>query len=149
VLSGAIWGFWHAPLILMGLDYPQHRVLGLLLIMVFAVIIGTLLGWTRLATGSVWPAVLGHAAVDANQVAGGVYDLLPANAQVDTALGGLTGVTGWILPLLFILALVLMRRLPVRNPPDLADPGDGQSGQGGAGASYAVEASTSVELRTE
>jgi membrane protease YdiL (CAAX protease family) len=121
LISGMIWGFWHAPLILMGFDYPQHRLLGLVLIMGFGVIVGILLGWTRLATGSVWPAVLGHAAVDANQVAGGVYVLLPAGAQFDTALGGLTGVTGWILPVLFILVLALTRRLPVRKPPDLAD----------------------------
>ena len=149
LLSGAIWGFWHAPLILMGLDYPQHRVLGLLLIMIFGIIVGTLLGWTRLATGSVWPAVLGHAAVDANQVAGGIYVLLPANAQIDTALGGLTGVTGWILPLLFILVLALTHQLPVRNPPDLADPGDGQRASSAGQGPQAVEASTSVERRTE
>jgi membrane protease YdiL (CAAX protease family) len=126
-ISGAIWGFWHAPLVLIGFDYPQHHLLGVVLITVFGIIFGILLGWTRLATGSVWPAVLGHAAIDANQVAGGVYDLLPANAQVDTALGGLTGVTGWILPMLFIAFLALTHRLPVRQPPDLANSSTNQS----------------------
>jgi membrane protease YdiL (CAAX protease family) len=121
LISGAIWGFWHTPLILMGFDYPQHRLLGVALITLFAIIIGVILGWTRLATGSVWPAVLGHAAIDANQVAGGVYVLLPAGAQFDTALAGLTGVTGWILPVLFIALLALTRRLPVRHPPDLVE----------------------------
>jgi hypothetical protein len=53
-------------------------------------------------------------------VAGGVYVLLPAGAQIDTALAGMTGVTGWILPLLFVGMLALTHRLPVRNPPDLA-----------------------------
>jgi membrane protease YdiL (CAAX protease family) len=139
LISGAIWGFWHAPLILMGFDYPQHHLLGVGLIMAFGMIIGTLLGWTRLATGSVWPAVLGHAAVDANQVAGGVYVLLPANAQFDTALGGLTGVTGWILPVLFIAFLALTHRLPVRNPPDLADPHGGGSAEAPAMAPHMAE----------
>jgi len=125
LLSGAIWGFWHTPLILMGFDYPQHRVLGVLLITLFGMIVGVILGWTRLATGSVWPAVLGHAAVDANQVAGGVYVLLPAGAQIDTALAGMTGVTGWILPVLFIAFLAVTRRLPVRNPPDRPDADQG------------------------
>jgi uncharacterized protein len=120
LISGAIWGFWHAPLILMGFDYPQHHILGVVLITLFGMIIGTVLGWTRLATGSVWPAVFGHAAIDANQVAGGVYVLLPAGAHFDTALAGMTGVTGWILPLAFIAVLALTRRLPVRNPPDMA-----------------------------
>jgi membrane protease YdiL (CAAX protease family) len=120
LISGAIWGLWHAPVILMGFDYPQHRVLGVALIMVFCMIVGTILGWTRLATGSVWPATLGHAAVDANEVMGGVFVLLPAGAQFDTALASMSGVTGWILPLLFIAFLALTRRLPVANPPDLA-----------------------------
>jgi hypothetical protein len=105
----------------MGFDYPQHHVLGVVRIVLFGIIVGTLLGWARLATGSVWPAVLGRAAVDANQVAGGPFVLLPAGAQFDTALGGLTGVTGWILPVAFILALILTHQLPIRNPPDLAE----------------------------
>jgi hypothetical protein len=104
----------------MGFDYPQHHILGVALITLFGVIVGIVLGWARLATGSVWPAVLGHAAIDANEVVGGVYVLLLANANVDTALAGMTGVTGWILPLLFIGFLALTHRLPVRIPPDLA-----------------------------
>jgi membrane protease YdiL (CAAX protease family) len=120
LISGMLWGVWHAPLILMGFDYPQHHLLGVLLLTVFCVLIGTLLGWTRLATGSVWPAVFGHAAVDANQVAGGAYVLLRAGPLPDTALAGLTGITGWILPALLIAFLVLTHRLPVRNPPDAA-----------------------------
>jgi membrane protease YdiL (CAAX protease family) len=127
LISGAIWGFWHAPLILMGFDYPQHHILGVVLITVFGVIMGIILGWTRLATGSVWPAVLGHDALDANQLLGGVYVLLRAGAPFDTALGGISGVTGWILPLLFIGFLALTRRLPVRNPPDLAAPDPARS----------------------
>jgi membrane protease YdiL (CAAX protease family) len=125
VTTGVIWGLWHAPLILMGFDYPQHHILGILLLTVFCVIIGVILGWTRLATGSVWPAVLGHAAMDANQVLGGAYVLLRAGAFPDTALAGLTGVTGWILPALFIAFLALTHRLPVRNPPDTAPASNG------------------------
>jgi membrane protease YdiL (CAAX protease family) len=119
LLSGAIWGFWHAPLILMGFNYPQHHILGVLLFTLFGMVFGVILGWTRLATGSVWPAVFGHAALDANQVAGGIYVLLPAKATFDTALAGITGITALILPMLFIVFLVLTKRLPVSNPPDL------------------------------
>ena len=63
--SGAIWGRWHAPIVLLGFNYPGHHPLvGLLLMTIFSTIIGILLSWTRLATGCVWPAVLGHAALD-------------------------------------------------------------------------------------
>jgi hypothetical protein len=37
----------------------------------------------------------------------------------DSALAGVTGVTGWLLPLLVIAVLVATGRLPVRDSPDL------------------------------
>jgi hypothetical protein len=55
LISGAIWGMWHAPLIVLGANYPGHPVLGILLMTINCMIVGTILGWTRLATGSIWP----------------------------------------------------------------------------------------------
>jgi membrane protease YdiL (CAAX protease family) len=118
--SGVIWGLWHAPVVLLGFNYPLHPpLIGLLLMVIFSTIMGTLLGWTRLATGSVWPAVLGHAGMDANQVLGGVLLLMRAGATIDTA-QVLIGWTGWLLPLLCIAVLARTGRLPVRDAPDLA-----------------------------
>jgi membrane protease YdiL (CAAX protease family) len=114
-LSGVIWGVWHGPLILLGLNYPLHPVAGVFLMIGLCVIFGTILGWLRLASGSLVPAVLGHAAIDAS--AGAIFVFGPAGARYDGALVGLTGWTGWILPLLFIGFLILTRRLPVGNPP--------------------------------
>jgi membrane protease YdiL (CAAX protease family) len=133
LLSGAIWGFWHTPLILLGFDYPLHPALGILLITLLGMIFGTLLGWTRLKTGSVWPAVLGHAGIDAS--AGAILVFGRAGAPFDSAVLGLTGWTGWIVPLLIIALLVITRRLPVRRAPepgkascaDFADSADNKS----------------------
>jgi membrane protease YdiL (CAAX protease family) len=122
LISGAVWGLWHAPIILLGFNYPLHPVLGVFLMTIFCTIIGTILGWTRLATGSVWPAVLGHAGMNSSQVLGGVAVLTLAGAEYDTAHVFITGRTGWILPLLFIAFLVVAHRLPVRDAPDLASP---------------------------
>jgi membrane protease YdiL (CAAX protease family) len=119
LISGAIWGFWHAPLILVGFNYPQHQVLGVFLMVIFCMIVGTILGWTRLATGSVWPAVLGHAGINSSQVLGGVAVLTQGGAKYDTAQVFLTGWSGWIIPLLFVALLVITRRLPVRSSTDL------------------------------
>ena len=91
---------------------------------IFATIVGVLLGWTRLATGSVWPAVLGHASINSSQVLGGILVLMRAGTTYDPAHTTLLGWTGWLLPLLFIAFLVLTHRLPVRNAPDLARPGE-------------------------
>lgn len=65
---GLIWGIWHWPVIAMGhnygLDYPGAPWLGLLAMVLFTFICGTLLGWIVLRGGSVWPAVIGHAAIN-------------------------------------------------------------------------------------
>ncbi len=118
ILSGIIWGLWHAPVILLGYNYPSHPASGWLLMTAMCVVWGLLFGWTRLATGSVWPAVIAHGAL--NGSAGIVVLLAQADTPVAPALVGVTGVTGWILPLLVVGALVLSGRLPVPDAPDLA-----------------------------
>jgi membrane protease YdiL (CAAX protease family) len=68
VLMGLIWGVWHWPIIAMGhnygLDYPGVPWLGLLGMVWFAFVTGTFLGWISWRGGSVWPAVIGHGALN-------------------------------------------------------------------------------------
>ena len=68
VLMGLIWGVWHWPVILMGhnygLDYPGAPFLGPVAMVWFTLMMGTLLGWLTFKAGSVWPAVIGHAAIN-------------------------------------------------------------------------------------
>jgi membrane protease YdiL (CAAX protease family) len=68
VLMGAIWGFWHWPVIFMGYEYgftyPGFPWVGPLLFIWVAFCFGTFLGWLALRGGSVWPAVIGHAAIN-------------------------------------------------------------------------------------
>jgi uncharacterized protein len=111
VLTGVLWGIWHAPVTLLGYDYPFHPKLGMVLMTLFCIVFGTLLGWLRLATGSVWPAVIGHAAMDA--VGEFTYVLAAAGQKIDTAQVTILGWSGWILPLLIILFLVWLKQLPV------------------------------------
>jgi hypothetical protein len=81
-------------------------------------IVGVILGWMRLATGSIWPAVLGHAGFNAS--VGAAYIFGRTGADYDQAQVTLAGWTGWILPLFFIALLVVTRRLPVRRGSDPA-----------------------------
>jgi uncharacterized protein len=115
ILTGALWGLWHAPIVLLGYDYPFHPKLGILLMTIFCVIFGILLGWLRLATGSIWPAVIAHGAI--NAVGEFTYVVAASGQKIDTAHVTILGWTGWILPLLVILVLVLMKRLPFPNEP--------------------------------
>jgi membrane protease YdiL (CAAX protease family) len=116
LISGVAWGLWHAPVIMLGYNYPAHPHFGILLMVLFCIIFGVLFGWTRLATGSIWPAVIGHGAL--NGSAGAMYLFSKAGEGFDTAHAGITGWTGWILPLALIIVLLLTRRLPVLHPPD-------------------------------
>jgi uncharacterized protein len=113
VISGAIWGIWHAPIILLGYNYPQHPGVGVGLMLIFCIIIGVLFGWLRLAAGNIWPCVVAHGTL--NGSAGISYVLSDSKAPFDTTQATILGWTGWILPLVVILALVLTRRLPVRG----------------------------------
>ncbi len=111
IVSGAVWGLWHAPVILLGHNYPDHPYLGVLLMTVFCILLGIIFGWLRLASGSVWTATLAHATL--NAVAGFPLIVL---TPFDSALGGvMTGVIGWIPLVLFIVWLAWSGRLPVRT----------------------------------
>jgi membrane protease YdiL (CAAX protease family) len=68
LVTGVIWGLWHAPVIAMGhnfgLNYPGAPWLGILVMIWFCIMAGTLLGWLSTRSGSIWPAVIGHAAIN-------------------------------------------------------------------------------------
>ncbi|HTP03270.1 MAG TPA: CPBP family intramembrane glutamic endopeptidase [Anaerolineales bacterium] len=68
LLLGAIWGLWHWPVIFMGYEYgstyPGHPWIGPLLFVWIAFCFGIFLSWITLRGGSVWPAVIGHAAIN-------------------------------------------------------------------------------------
>ena len=68
VWMGLVWGIWHAPIVAMGhnygLNYPGAPWLGILATTWFMFLLGTFLGWAALRAGSVWPAVIGHGAIN-------------------------------------------------------------------------------------
>jgi uncharacterized protein len=113
IICGVIWGLWHLPVILLGYNYPLYPNMGWLFMLIFCVLLGILFGWTRLATGSIWPAVIAHGAL--NGSAGAVNLFAAANAPIDTAQAGITGWVGWLLLSGVIAYLVYSKRLPVRN----------------------------------
>lgn len=112
VVSGAIWGVWHAPAILQGHNYPGYPVLGVFMMIIFCVLLGIIISWMYLNTKSPWAAALAHGSV--NAVAGlPVLFLVPG---FNMAFGGtLAAPTAWIGMLLFITWLVWTKRLPVQD----------------------------------
>jgi membrane protease YdiL (CAAX protease family) len=112
LLSGVIWGVWHAPVILQGHNYPSAPVLGTLMMVVACVLLGAIFSWLYLRTGSPWAPALAHGAL--NATAGlSVLFLTP----LDLTWGGTTvSPPGWIGMLLFVAWLIATRRLPVAQP---------------------------------
>ena len=105
VLTGVIWGLWHAPLIVMGYEYGGRlpAAAGIALFTCLCAGLGTLLSWLRVRSGSVLPAAITHGAFNA-------FASLPAIlvAPGDGLDPVLVGLIGWPAAVLFGLLAVLL-----------------------------------------
>ncbi|HIC94786.1 MAG TPA: CPBP family intramembrane metalloprotease [Anaerolineae bacterium] len=107
LLSNVVWGFWHAPAILQGHNYPDRPVLGIFMMIVFCLLMGAVFSWLYLRTGSPWAPTLAHASL--NATAGLPMLFL---TDVDIAVGGtVASAIGWIGLAAFVGWLILTRRL--------------------------------------
>lgn len=117
LLTGLVWGAWHAPIIAMGynygFNYPGAPWLGPIAMIWFTILCGTLLGWATIHAGSVWPAVIGHGAL--NGMAGIVTFFV--QGQPNTLLGpSVVGVIGSIGFAAVALVLFLVPAALERSP---------------------------------
>lgn len=105
-VSGAIWGLWHAPLTLLGYNYTNLGAWAALLFVPFCMLFGGVLSWSRLVTGSVWPAAIGHGALNGSA---GLVVLIGAGGQeLNLALVGPIGLVG--MAMLVVVVALLFRR---------------------------------------
>ena len=122
LISGIIWGFWHAPAVAQGLNYPGYPVLGIFMMIIFCVLLGTILSWLVLNTKSPWVAALAHGAV--NAIAG--LPVLFFKPGFNMAMGGtLATPPAWLGMALFIGWLILTKRLPVKVAEEIKPEGQG------------------------
>ena len=65
IVSGVIWGMWHAPVVYMGHNFGTNYSLypygGYIVMSVFCIFVGCLLTWLTEETGSIYPACICHA----------------------------------------------------------------------------------------
>ncbi|MFA7371700.1 MAG: type II CAAX endopeptidase family protein [Sphaerochaetaceae bacterium] len=118
VISGVIWGLWHAPVIIMGHNYgnqyPLYPYLGIIAMVVFCLFLGIIEGYFTIKMNSVIPAAMIHSTVNA----GAALPLLLVKQGVNQVIGPtIAGLVGGI-PF-FVVAIILFVRW--RSPKTLQD----------------------------
>ena len=86
VIGGIVWGIWHFPAIIDGLnfgkDYSGYPYVGVLLMCIYCVFTGIIFAWLTEKTNSVFPAAFAHA------VNNNATSLIIGTAELDTDKSG-------------------------------------------------------------
>lgn len=113
LIYGAVWGLWHAPLIVGGFNYPGHPVTGIAFMCLFTIAVGSVQCALLLRYRSVFLTSFLHASI--NSQGRGVLALVFTG--VHPLLGGLVGLVGCVLiGAAGIVALAMVKEPPVRTP---------------------------------
>ncbi len=124
LILGVIWGVWHWPVILMGynygFDYPGAPWLGLLGMAWFTIMLGIIISWLTLRSGSVWPAVIAHGAANGIGAIGLIALKGPANTLLGPSPVGMIG--GIFIAIVALNLLVLPHALELPPSNESEDP---------------------------
>ncbi len=113
LVTGVIWGLWHAPLTCMGhnygIGYWGYPVTGILAMCGFCIVMGIIFSYITLRSGSCIPAVLAHGAL--NSIAGGAIAFTSdgGNSFVGPAPTGIVGASPFIVVAIIMLIALLKR----------------------------------------
>lgn len=101
LISGVIWGLWHAPAIAMGhnygLGYPFYPWGGILAMVVFCFFAGSFLSYLTIKTKSVLPAAIGHGAMNGFAAFSAWFTIGQSSPFVGPLPVGIIGGIGFIL----------------------------------------------------
>lgn len=100
MLIGTIWGLWHFPIILMGHNYPEDRIVGIPLMTIMCILLGIIELYFVLKTRSVIPAAIFHGTF--NALAGSAVFFVKDGNSITSYV---TGVSGFIAMIITIVAI--------------------------------------------
>ncbi len=89
LIIGVAWGFWHAPLILQGHNYPEYPLLGVFLMTLFCILLSPLFSWVTVKCRSAVAAGVMHGVFNASAGFSIIY--LSDHIEPFTGIMGLLG----------------------------------------------------------
>ncbi len=102
LIIGFIWGIWHAPMILMGHNYPQHPEAGILMMTIFCMLLSPLLMYITIKAKSVIAAAIAHGTM--NAIAGISVMMIKGGNDLNA---GITGLAGFIAIIVFVALIIV------------------------------------------
>ena len=106
LVTGLIWGLWHAPLTIIGhnygLDYPGFPFAGIAMMCLFCTVMGVFMAWITLKTRSCIPAIIAHGAVNGFAGIGLYYTPDGGNPFVGPAPTGIIGMMAFLIVAFFL-----------------------------------------------
>ena len=101
LITGIIWGLWHAPLTIIGhnygLGYWGFPFTGIAMMCLFCSVLGVFMSYITLKTGSCIPAILAHGAVNGIAAIGIYFTFDGGNPFIGPAPTGIIGLIPFIL----------------------------------------------------
>ncbi len=101
LITGIIWGLWHAPLTAIGhnygLGYPGFPFTGIAMMCLFCSVLGVFMSYITLKTKSCIPAILAHGAINGIAAIGIYFTFDGGNPFIGPAPTGIIGLIPFIL----------------------------------------------------
>ena len=107
VVIGIIWGLWHAPIILLGYNFPQHPQWGVLFMVLLCIPLSVIIQYFRVKSGSVIVAAIMHGTFNA---VASIATVFIGISKFNDILDGSCGLTGICSLLVVAVALFLFDR---------------------------------------
>ena len=109
LISGIIWGLWHAPLTAMGhnygIGYPGFPYAGIAMMCLFCITVGIFLSYVTLKTKSCIPAILGHGAINGFAAMGIYFTPNGGNPFIGPAPTGIVG----MIPMIIVAIIITIQ----------------------------------------
>ena len=101
LIIGFVWGIWHAPMVLLGLNYPDHEFLGIFMMVIFCILLTPIMVYLTLKSKSIITPSIFHGVLNAF---GGLHWILLIGGN-DLNIG-ITGFAGFIVLIIFNILLI-------------------------------------------